>query len=261
MMKLKKNIFASISFLVLALLPTQVLALGCLLDPLECIVVDHVNAIITPLPILDPKTEASAVLSTVEETLNDIASLAQLVEYLEKLQKLSLNPLSLAQSIIKTQVPEIESVVKGTQTAVDGFKATIPGIKSVIVNFKDPKTTEKAINAAAVYANPVGSAEEIAANERRAAFIQQALIDLHADILVAKGKLIELKEADKQSQEAASTADTIGNTNVVIQMKSFENQVQALEENLASMQLVLEGIKNLRSGGILKEDVEGEKND
>ena len=258
-MNLKKSIFASVSFLVLALMPTRVLALGCLLDPLECIVVDHVNAIITPLPILDPKTEADAILATAQETLNDIASLVELIKYVEKMQKLSLNPLSLAQAIDQTDVPEIKSVVKGTQTSVDGFKATIPGIKSTVVNFKNSKSTEDAINVAAVYANPTDSAEEIAANERRAAFIQQALIDLHADVLVAKGKLMDLKDADTQSQSASSTGDTVGNSNIVIQMKSFENQVQALEENIASMRMVLEGIKSLRSGDVLREDFGGEK--
>ena len=45
-------------------------------------------------------------------------------------------------------------------------------------------------------------------------------------------------------------------------MKSFENQVQALEENLAAMRIVLEGIKGLRSADTLKEDVTlGDKND
>ena len=126
---------------------------------------------------------------------------------------------------------------------------------SGIVDFEKPETTKKAITATAVVANPVDSVEELEANERRERFIQQTYIDLHADILVAKKKLADLNDADSQAQNASSTGDTIGNENVVMIMKNFENQVQALEENLASMRLTLEGIKSLRAAEVLKEDV------
>lgn len=218
---------------------------------LECIAIDTLNVIVTPMPIIDGETGKQTIITAVEATMNDIESLFHMIKYMEKLAKLSINPKSIFSKIKAVKVTSIESVTKGTQTIIDGFKDATSGI----VNFELPETTKRAITATAVVANPVDSIEEIVANERREAFIQQAFIDLHADILVAKKKLADLNEADSQAQSTSSTGDSIGNSNVVMVMKNFENQVQALEENLAAMRVALEGLRNLKEADVLKEDV------
>lgn len=248
-MKLKKGIFAIISFLMLTF--SSVPAKADLRFYLECIAIDALNFIVTPMPIIDGETGKQTIITAVEATMNDLESLFHLIKYMEKLAKLSINPTSIFSKIKSVKVTSIESVTKGTQTIVDGFKSATSGV----VDFEKPETTKRAISATAVVANPVNSVEEIEASERREAFIQQAFIDLHADILVAKKKLADLNEADSQAQEASSTGDSIGNSNVVMVMRNFENQVQALEENLSAMRIALEGIKNLKDADVLKEDV------
>ena len=89
--------------------------------------------------------------------------------------------------------------------------------------------------------------EELALKEKRDAFIQQAFIDLHADVLVAKRKLADLKKSDSDAQNSSSTTDTNGNDSLVIRMKNFENQVQVLEQKILAMRVTFEGLRDLKS--------------
>lgn len=230
---------------------------------LECAAIDVANVLVTPLPIVDPKTDRDTLMTASESITNNFEALLQLIKYIEKMRKLSLNPFSLMQDIDITKVTPIKNVTSGAQTIVDGFKGNMPKIPSdlegfVMANFEKHESTEDAIEKIAVTANPVGSVEKIVVQERRDAFIQQAIIDLHADILVAKKKLADLKESDSEAQDSSSTGDTIGTLNMSIQMKNYENQVQALEQNLKTMRITLEGIKNLRSASMITESADSE---
>ncbi|MBP5534085.1 MAG: hypothetical protein J6Y03_01085 [Alphaproteobacteria bacterium] len=258
-MKLKKYILGCVVFLMSLFVPLQANAVPRILI---CLAIEALDKLVNPLPIVDGGSDEKALVTASEGVMNDLKSFTELLKYLEKLRKLALNPFSLAQDIEKVGVTSIENVTKGSQTVIDGFKGAAPGIVAGTVDFKNTESTKDAINKVAVVANPVGNVEKTVVKERRAAFIQQSLIDLHADILVAKDKLAKLKEADTSAQDSSSTDDTIGNLNVAIRMNSWENQVQDLEKDLAYKRMILEGIRNLKSADVLGEEVQvGGKND
>ena len=258
-MMLKKYTVGFFALIMLVFMPLRANAISKFLI---CLAIDAANVIVTPMPIKDGETEKQVLVTSNEGIMNDLKSFIQLLKYLEKLRKLSLNPASLAQDIEKVGVASLESATKGSQTIVDGFKGTVPGIAAKEVNFEKADSTEDAITKVAIVANPVGSVEETVVNERRAAFIQQSLINLHADLLVAKGKLNKLKESDTSAQSSSSTGDTIGTVNIVNRMKNYENEVQSIQEGITAMRNVLEGIKALKAAKTLSENVEvGGKND
>ena len=80
-------------------------------------------------------------------------------------------------------------------------------------------------------------------------------VDLLAEVLVAKKVLAELKAADSQAQASSASQDTNGIINQAIQMKNFENQVQVLEQQLAAMQDLLEGIHILEMADPVQEEI------
>jgi len=255
MMVLKKFTLSILCFLTLILVTASASAS----KPISCIVFDYINARVTPLSVSDPPTKQSSSVTTLQQCLQTIETIKEWQEYVDKIQKLRAEAAgligNLKQEIEAVKVTDIESTTKGTQTLIDGFKGKAPDVAGGVVDFEDAATTEQAISKVAVVADPVGAVEDLALKERKDAFIQQSFIDLHADILVAKAKLADLKKSDSDAQGSSSTPDTNGNDSLVIRMKNFENQVQVLEEKIQSMRIVLEGIKNLKSAKTLKEEV------
>ena len=227
-----------------------------------CWVIDLANVIVTPLPIADKYTDKSSTLENVQQGWQTIESLLEVIQYYEKLAKLSIKDTTLAQKINQVKVTALELPKMGSETVVDAFKGAVADVKTPNVNFEKSEQTQKAVTATAVVANPVGAEEEQAVKERKAAFIQQAQIDLLSDVLVAKQKLADLKQSDTEAQNASSTKDSIGTVNINIQVKNFENQVQALEQSIAAMRNTREGILNLKAAKTQKEEVSvgGDKN-
>lgn len=223
-------------------------------NALICELWDLLNVLVTPLPTVDSSTDLSALFAQLEQVLQTVESFNEVDEYKNKLEKLSKN-VSLSTSIPQVEVPELKSVTKGAQTIVDAYKGSVPGIETISVDFAKKGQVAKAVSDAAVVANPVGNVEEQAATERKNAYIQQATIDLLADVLVAKKTLSDLKAADTDAQGSSSSGDTAGVIHVAARMKDYENQVQTLEQKIKALQNLREGINALKKADPLKDEI------
>ena len=146
-MMLKKYTLGCFVLLMLVLIPLQANAISKFLI---CRAIDAANVIITPMPIKDGDTEKQVLVTSNEGITNDLKSFTQLLKYLEKLRKLSLNPASLTQDIEKVGVDVIKGATKGGETIIDGFKGSVPGIAAKEVNFEKSESTEDAISKVAV---------------------------------------------------------------------------------------------------------------
>lgn len=223
-------------------------------NALRCELWDLLNILVTPLPTVDNSTDLSALFVQLEQILQTIEAFNEVTEYTNKLEKLAKGS-SLSASIPQVKVPKLENVTKGAQTEVDAYKGSVPGVKTTSVDFEKEGQVSKAVSAAAVVANPVGNVEEQAATERKNAYIQQATIDLVADVLLAKKMLQQLKQADSNAQGSSSSGDTAGVIHVAARMKDYENQVQTLEQKIKALQNLREGINALKEADPVKEEI------
>jgi len=221
---------------------------------LICELWDILNAAVTPLPTNDTTTGINTLMTNLQQVLQSTESLNEYSEYLNKFQKLASGNTSLASGLQAIDVKSFENATNGASGLIDAFKGKLEGL-GAMVNFEKPEQVENAVNVAAVVSNPIDDAERLAEAEKKAAFIQQSRIDLLAEVLVAKKVLAELKAADSQAQTSSSSQDTNGIINQAIQMKNFENQVQVLEQQLAAMQDLLEGIRILEMAEPVQEEI------
>ena len=251
-MKLKVFFLCFIFFVVSIQRPTNA---GCPNDPLICAAWNKVNKLVTPLSTIDSALDTNTTILGLQQVLQTMASILEVVEYERKLEKLSADISSLSDNLKQVNVLELKNTVKGAETSVDAYKGTVPDIKTTNVDFEKGDQIANAITQTAVVANPVGNVEELAAKERKDAYIQQATIDLLSDLLVAKKKLAGLKQSDSQGQGSSSSEDTVGAIHVKVQMNDFENQVQALEHKIQAMRNVREGIRSLKNADTVKEEI------
>lgn len=220
-----------------------------------CELWDLLNVLVTPLPTVDNSTDLSALFAQLEQIIQTVESTIEVTEYMNKLEKLSESTSSLASSISQVKVPELENVTKGVQTTVDAYKGMVPGLDTASVDFEKEGQVKDAVAKAAVVANPIGNVEEQAAQERKEAYIQQATIDLLADVLVAKKTLADLKQADSDAQASSSSSDTVGVIHVAARMKDYETQVQTLEQKIKALQNLREAINGLKTAETVKEEI------
>lgn len=228
---------------------------ACPEHPIVCAIWEKINEDITPLPTIDEALDNNANFVALQQVLQTIAATLEVIEYERKLEKLSESISSLSDNLKQVNVLELKNTVKGVETFVDAYKGTVPDVKTANVDFEKGDQVSNAITQTAVVANPVGNVEELAAQERKDAYIQQATIDLLSDLLVAKKKLSGLKQSDSQGQGSSSSEDTVGAIHVKIQMNDFENQVQALEHKIQAMRNVREGIRSLKNADTVKEEI------
>ncbi len=250
-MMFKKTFIATLCALMLAS-PTVVHAR----KPLICDLIDYVNSKVTPMPIGDKEIDKATILASLEQVIQAISAINETIETIDDLEKFVADGAGIAKAIEQVKVTAIESVEQGTQTLVDAYKGAVADIKTANVSFIKPQQVQDAISSVAVVSDPASKVEEQAAKERKASFIQQAEIDLLADILVAKDKLADLKDSDSNAQASSASEDSNGNTDIVIRMKSFENEVQVLEQKLAAMRSVREGLVNLKVATPVKEKIQ-----
>ena len=248
-MKLKKVLLCALCSTSLAV------AVAKPANALRCELWDLLNVLVTPLPTVDSSTNIAALFAQLEQILQTVEAFNEVKEYTNKLEKLSKNMSSLSTSLSQVTVPSLESVETGIQTTVDAYKGSVPGLKTLVVNFEKEEQVTDAISKTAVVADPVGAVEEQVVKERKDAFIQQATIDLMADVLVAKKTLADLKNADANAQASSSTGDTAGVIHVAARMKDYENQVQTLEQKIKALQNLREGINALKTLDTIKSEV------
>ena len=223
-------------------------------NALRCALWDVLNSNVTPLPTEDRSTNTSALMAQLEQVLQTVESVNELTEYTNKLEKLAKGS-SLSASISQVTVPKLENITKGAQTAVDAYKGNVPGVETATVDFEKEGQVAAAVSDVAVVSNPLGDIEEQVAKERKNAYIQQATIDLLADVLVAKKTLADLKQADSNAQSSSSSGDTVGVIHVAARMKDYENQVQTLEHKIKALQNLREGINALKKADPLKDEI------
>lgn len=210
-------------------------------------------------PVYDAMSMGGNTVEGVEQVIETLQAGLQLAEKTKKLQKWSKTASDLKRDLHEFEMPKMKDFVKGTESAVDVYKGKAKGIISGAVNFKDDKSTTKAVMEAVVVANPLTAAERKEVEERKDAFIQQSALDIVARTLYYKSELKQLKDTLTEMQSASGRADTVGVHEVSIQMKSTNERIQALQEKVLASRLELQSLKNLKNANTVEQKIDATK--
>lgn len=198
-------------------------------------------------PHHDATSMAGQTVENSEQVSETIESEFLLAEKRSKMEKLSTTGPDVSRDLENFGVPVVEDSEKGTDTSVDVYKGKAKDVPTKVVDFKQEDEVEKVVMDAVIVANPITASERKAAEERKAAYIQQSTLDIVARVLYYKNELNKLRDTLHEMHEVSGEGDTVGVHEISIQMKDANQRIQALQEKILASRLELQGIKNLKN--------------